>query len=855
MKSALAIKILVAATVIFGIGAYAVGRKAEETQLPTGRRITPVGTQLEVGSFPVNMAASLDNKFLFVTNSGYREFLTSIRVSDGKVISKIPVPVGKGKSPEGLYFGLSVLPDGTLAVSRGAEDRVAIYNVSRTGEIDPNPKFVADPFVGTGTSLKNNCAGIATDSTGSTLYVANNETGVETNMKGSLSVVDLRSGNVTARVTTGGFPYAVASITNGNKKDRKVYVSSERDSLLNVFDPKKPGSVSTVKVGASPIGLTLDKSQKHLYAANASSDTISVINTDNDRVEKTILLRPDDVRDLPGCTPTASALSTDESRLYVTLADMNAVAVVDLKEGRTIGYIGVGWYPTAIWVSPETGKIFVANAKGVQSRNPNKVKGEHGTYIQNIIEGTVSVFDTPTDAALSEMTLDVLTDSRVAAVRVKADDILQNPGIKHVIYIIKENRTYDQVFGDVPTGNGDPSLTLFGKQITPNQHALAERFALLDNFYDCSEVSADGWSWSTSGMVGQHTARNAPYNYSGRGRVYDFEGQNNGVPVDLLNIPDVAKAPGAYIWDNVMTHGKGLRNYGFFVSFADPGTRQKAGDKTTAKENMPNKKSLIGKTDLDYRLFDGDYPDSDAYAAHGLTYPKRLKEYGKHHAPSRFAEWKQEFTGYVKHNNMPDFMMLRLGNDHTDGTSVGSPAPQSMVADNDYAVGQLVEAVSHSPYWKSTAVFVLEDDAQGGNDHVDAHRSTAFVISPFVHRGTIDHRFFNTDSTLRTMEILLGLPPMNQYDAAASVYKFFDRQADNIEPYSALLPDRSVLAKTNGTASYKSDVSNKMNFKTADSVPAELLNDIVWHSIKGSSVPVPATPHRHAVSSRKDADD
>jgi YVTN family beta-propeller protein len=592
-------------------------------------------------------------------------------------------------------------------------------------------------------------------------------------------------------------------------------------------DPQAKQVARTIATGSNPTALLLDRYQRRLYVANSGSDTLSIVDTTNDRILRTVLLRPDDVRGLPGFSPLGMAISPDEARLYVAMADMNAVAVVGLPEGKLLGYIPVGWYPTSVAVSPDGRKLFVANAKGVRERNPNADK----RYTLDILEGTVSIIDTPSAEALRPMTAQTLVNNRVAFAARRAAAKFKNPGIKHVIYIIKENRTYDQVFGDMPRGKGDPSLCMFPRPVTPNQHALAERFVLLDNFYDCAEVSADGWNWSTSGMANPYVARNAPYNYSGRGRSYDFEGQNNGVPVDLLGFKDVATAAGGYIWDAVIKKGLSYRNYGFFVNFDDPATRSKEGERTGAPENVPNKKALQGRTDTNFRLYDTNYPDSDAYRLYSLTYPGMTPPYGKFAAPSRFAAWKREFDEYVSRGDMPRFMTIRMGNDHTNGTRPGSPSPRAMVADNDFAVGQVVEAVSKSPFWKSTAIFILEDDAQNGFDHVDAHRSIAAVISPYTKRGSLDSRFYNTDSMLHTICLLLGVPPMNQYVAAAPPMDVFGAAPENIEPYTAALPAREIMAEINGRTAYRAEDSLKLNFADADAVPDQELNDILWHAL------------------------
>ncbi len=348
----------------------------------------------------------------------------------------------------------------------------------------------------------------------------------------------------------------LSPLPKGADAEKKVYVSSEQDgcvAALDVADPANGKDVKDIKTGDHPTALLLDREQKRLFVANSGSDTVSLIDTANNAVTRTWNVRGKSK--LPGATPTGLALSPDESRLYVTLADQNALAVIDLKSGKNepMGMIPTGWYPTSVVVSGDGKRLFVANAKGARTRNPNGDPGrkaDNEKYIENIIEGTVSMIPTPSDAELGRLT-QIATRLNLAPDNQK----LPHTGIKHVIYIIKENRTYDEILGDLPQGNGDKSLTLFGRDVTPNQHALAERFVLLDNFYCSAEVSADGWNWTISGMGSEYNERNVPFNYSGRGRDYDFEGQINGTPVDLLDKPDVNRAPGGYIWDAVAQKG------------------------------------------------------------------------------------------------------------------------------------------------------------------------------------------------------------------------------------------------------------------------------------------------------------
>ncbi len=853
------------------VGAARGRQLSAEPPLPTGKLLTPQGKQTEVGSFPANMALSPDGKWIVVTDTGAREFLSVLDSTTGLLVSQLAVEGGSGRSKAALYAGLAFGPTGTsgvntLYVSHGPEDRVAVCTIGSDGKLTDTGRSLNDPSSlpdAAKSARPNFLAGIALSSDATRCYAAHNETSAYTDYKGSVGILDTATNRVLGRVTVPAFPYALAAVTQGPNADRKVYVASERDGVVSVLDVVKPSApllAKNIRVGDHPMALLLDRTQGRLYVANAGSDSLTVIDTSSDRAVRTLPLRPLGGSSLPGMTPTGLTLSPDETRLYVTLGDWNAVAVIDLGKSSIAGYIPVGWYPTSVLVSRDGARLFVANAKGEHSRNPNKPRellgGRRDTYIENIIEGTVSMLPVPTAESLRMGTAQTLANNRLLPSGKPAEDpalaTLRNIGIRHVIYIIKENRTYDQVLGDMPQGNGDPSLTLFGRAVTPNQHALAERFGLFDNFYDCAEVSADGWNWSTSGMTSEYTARNVHFNYSGRGRDYDFEGATNGSPVDLLGMPDVAEAPGGYIWDQCRKSGLTYRAYGFFSAFAD---LKDAKGKLLVAANAPLRKALVGHMDESYLRFVMAYPDSEASKRHGVTAPGQLAKFGKFDAPSRYSEWKREFDEFVKDGSLPRFEMIRLPCDHTSGTTPGSRSPRAMVADNDYAVGQLVEAVSRSPYWKDTAIFILEDDAQDGQDHVDAHRSTTFVISSHLQHGVIDHHFYNTDSVLHTMEALLGLPPMNQYVATAPLFAGFGPAPIGAEPYSAILPAKEIISEVNQATAYRAKESSRLDFSQADRVPDGILNDILWHSIKGAKAPMPASRHLFRPNAKAPASD
>ncbi len=861
------------AGVCVGLAAARGGRQnAAEAPLSTGKLLTLQGRQqTEVGSYPANMILSPDGKWIVVTDTGAREFLSVLDATTGKLVSQIGVGNDGGRNKPALYVGLAFGPspnaEGSLSLyaSHGPEDKVAVYTVGMDGKLTDTGHSLDDPS-GLPAEAKaarpNFLAGLALSADGRRCYAVHNETSAFTDYKGSVSVIDTASNRVLGKVTTPAFPYAIAVRTESAGNAETVYVASERDGVVSILDASKPEALSLVKnvaVGDHPMALLLDKAQRRLFVANASSDDVSILDTATNRVMRTLPLRPPGGTRLPGMTPTNLALSPDESRLYVTLGDWNAVAVVDLQSNTVAGYVPTGWYPTAVVVSPDGSRLFVSNAKGAQTHNPNKPNGAEAgrdTYIENIIEGTVSMLTVPTAGDLKTDTAQALVNNHLAPNGKMPEDpariALAQSGIKHVLYIIKENRTYDQVLGDLPQGNGDASLVMFGRTVTPNLHALAERFGLFDNFYDCAEVSADGWNWSTSGMVSEYTSRNVHFNYSGRGRAYDFEGSTNDAPVDLLGMKDVAEAPGGYLWDLCHKHGRSYRTYGIFTAFAD--LKDPKGN-LMAPANTPLKKAMVGHSDDNFLRFSMDYADSEAWQKHNLTTPGLVTKFGKFDSPSRYSEWKREFDQFVKDGNLPQFEMVRLPCDHTSATRPGSRSPRAMVADNDYAVGQLVEAVSKSPYWKDTAIFVLEDDAQDGQDHVDAHRSINFVISSHLAGGAVDHHFYNTDSVLHTMEVLLGLPPMNQYDATAPLFPGFSPTPVNAAPYTAVLPAREILAEINDTNAYRAQDSRRLDFSQADRVPDGILNDILWHSIKGVGAPMPASHHLFPVTKRPQSRD
>ncbi|MDB5289226.1 MAG: Phosphoesterase family [Phycisphaerales bacterium] len=928
-----------AAALITLAGFLCVGCESRPTEaspqtvpLATGRALdaqAPPATQ-PVGSLPVNLAASPDGKFVIVTDAGFKQALWSIGTEDGKGVSHVEFPTSRADHNNGLYYGLVIAPDNTVYAAQGNRDSVAVLALGADGTLEKKRTI--------NTRVSDFPAGLALDGRGY-LYVTNNdptaiasrtpspapathpaangnedpeEDVAATGLNASVAIYDAKSGKEVGRVELPGavpgtsvFPLSVAALRDGHK----VYVASERDAglyLIDATDPAHPKQTGFLATGANPDALLFDKAQARLFVANAHSDTISVIDTSTDHIVSTVLLRPEIAKNLAGATPTGLALSPDEKTLYASLGDMNAVAVVEVEQGEAPalrGYIPAGWYPTAVSVSPDGKRLLVADAKGLEPRIPHDAVNGNLRSPLFLVPGLVTTIPVPTEKELPALTERALAAARLTPADIKQGNPLEKIGLKagkiqHVIYIIKENRTYDQVLGDVPQGNGDAQRCIFGKDITPNQHALAERFVLFDNFYDSGEVSGDGWVWSTQAQANEYVIRNVPYNYSSRGRSFDFEGQTNdyltggfpakgpdGKPLSehpafkngAKPIPDVAQAPGGHLWDMAKKAGLSYRNYGFFSS----GGIKTAGkivipdNYPTAVGLQPGGHDLAGVTDLDFRRFDLDYPDSEARQMlakqtgdNAYYTPKRA--YGTHAAPSRFSEWRMEFEQMLAKDAsggaVPAFMTVRLPCDHTSGLSLFKHSPRSMVADNDYGVGQFVEAISKSPIWKSTAIFIIEDDAQNGPDHVDIHRSTCFVISPWIKAHSVDHSFQNTVSVIRTMELLLGLDPMCQYDAAArSILDWTDAPA-NAEPYAAIMPDIKALKETNMLPRQDAAAADpklaeliqksaELDFTRADRAPAELLNQMIWASVRGTASVMPPTPHGPEVGKKAAKDD
>ena len=911
-----------------------------------------------------------EGRFLLAVNSGYgvqfnaaaNRGQQSLAVIDlntkpAAVIQNVYFP-----SPQSVNVGVVFSPaprdDGSYAlyVSGGFENKIWIFRFQPNSQtpitpVSPGPNTnVEAPFIDvTGFAFAANSprynsdrapvypTGIAISPDGNTLFVANNlgdSLGVIQDLRGSRKLVrvDLRWNPDSEQFV---YPYGVAVVPeqNGNVK---AYVTCWNDSSVAVVRPGQP--VSRLSVGRHPTVMLLNPARTRLYVANSNDDSVSVVDTKTDKEIERISVRLSEGVP-PGNSPEGLALRGDD--LYVANAHSNSVAVVELSgkasgEGgdedrsKVRGFIPTGQYPSAVALIGQT--IFIGNGKGTGVQNsslvvdnsgrvpnaPNerfpagsgRAGGQGGQYSAAIVVGNISAVNVPDDPALARYTQQVMRNNGLLGQRQTSLFAGRSP-IKHVIYVIKENRTYDQVFGDVEKSgdgtkaDGDASLAIFGggaaatrpngerQDITPNHRALALRFGLLDRFFVNSEASPDGHNWSTAAFSTDYVDKAFRWNYSRRGRTYDYEGFNrlpnyepmrnapslfepNATSVDVRKfleryIPylngarDVAEPETLYLWDAAARARLTHYNYGEFIatlSEADVAAirnnRAKTyPDLTPTISAFGTKKSLEGRFNPHYRNFDMDTPDAmtvDSYRVARESSGSVSALISDAHRDSRFrgnsrlGVWLAEFQQFVNEHSagvadrFPNLSIIRLSNDHTDGIAARKPTPQFYVADNDYGLGLLVEAVSNSPYWKDTAIVVVEDDAQDGPDHVDAHRSVALIISAYNRPGALIHEFHNTVSLIRTIELLLGIEPMNQLDATATPINIF-RAEPNLKPYKALLPNVSLdnlitpPARDAATA-YWMQRTEEQDLAHADMADPEVLNRIIWFSVKGN-VPMP----------------
>jgi sugar lactone lactonase YvrE len=773
-----------------------------EVRLPNQWSLRPAGRQVALGDFPVNLALHPEGKWLAVLHAGYGEhevMVVSLQGERQRVTCRVVVPQ--------TFYGLCFAPDGkTLFASGGEFEVVHAFTfddglLGRRRELRVAP--ARDKFIP---------VGLAVDASGRTLFAAGTwGDGV------CLLPLDNPDGRRTVALEKGSYPYACLP----EPKTNRLFVSLWGKAGVAVLDPGAGKVVATWPTESHPTEMALAPDGKTLFVACANSTKVSVLDvTDNGKALETIhsALYPGAPS---GNTPNSLSLTPDGQLLFVANADANNLAVFNVAErgkSQPLGFIPVGWYPTCVRFNPADQCLYVTNGKGLSSRaNPqgpgpytNRQLGPLYQYIGGLMQGTLAIIDLPAPQRLAEYTKQAYAcsplqkDSAVVGDWPEGNPVPNKVGdpspIKHCIYVIKENRTYDQVFGDIKEGNGEPSLCLFGEKVTPNHHKLVRQFVLLDNFYVEGEVSADGHQWSMAAYATDFVEKVWPLNYRGsplrKLNAYPSEGV----------FAAMEQPAGGYLWDRAAEAGVSYRSYGEWI---DNGPRPGQPGKARVK-------ALEGHFDPLFWGYDLDYPDQ-----------KRA---------DRFIE---ELARFEKEGEMPRLTILRLPNDHTSGTRVGKPTPTAYVADNDLALGRVVEAVSKSKFWKDTAIFVLEDDAQNGPDHVDAHRSVALVVSPYTKRGHVDSTMYSTSSMLRTMELILGLKPMSQFDAAARpMYHSFQNKPD-LSAYEHV-PAQVDLQETNKETAWGAKLSETFDLTKEDAADDLLFNEVIWRSVKGPASPMPA---------------
>jgi YVTN family beta-propeller protein len=745
--------------------------------LPSGRAITPAGNQLLVGRFPGNMIMSPDGKTIVISNNGYGgNSLVLVDTATGKIRQTVPTP------DDWLLYGLAMSEDGTrLYAAGGVSKYVYKYTIDGNGTAAFALKM--------GNGKDGFPTGLALSKDGTKLYVANYNTN-------NIMVLDAETGAILQIQGAGFRPFGLALSPDGSR----IYASSwgtvtfDDPPVVNIFDAASLSFIKELKVGKNPERILADPARSRLYVLNSDQETVSVIDTVSDTVTSTISLLSSP--DAPtGVFPLGASLSPDGSTLYVAAAAKNSVEAVDLASLKVLGSIPAGWYPLAVEASKDGKKLFVLNGKGEGTGSNADMK-----YIAHKMTGTLSILDAPDAAALSDHTKKVEANNLRPMQFFGAEKCAgQNfpipfaPGggspIEHVIFILKENRTFDQVFGDFEGAERDPNLCEFcdrqaGKDTwyTPNHHKLAREFVIADNFYTESEVSVQGHLWATGMEVNDFSERTWLMSYR----------SSDGMVAPLSGVEPSTSPLNPYLFEHLYNNGVSFIDYGQVVG-------------------------MLNQPEMIFKYWDQSYP--------GLFFTLSVKDKTR-------AEY---FIKRLKDGFLPRFTYMLLPCDHTEGTQKGRPTPESHVADNDEALGMIVDALSKSRFWDSSLVLVTEDDPQDGYDHVDAHRTLALLISPWTKRGHITKVHYSFASMFATFERILGLKPLNTYDANASpMFDCFTNIPD-MTPYDYI--PRKIPEILNTAAAVFSEESERMDFSVPDNAPG--LQKVLWHHMRGKDRPYP----------------
>ncbi|MDZ7290039.1 MAG: bifunctional YncE family protein/alkaline phosphatase family protein [candidate division KSB1 bacterium] len=778
--------------------------------LPNGWMLEPAGEHLELGDLPLGIDLTPDERFAAVTNSGGEQNVFIIDLKTRRITDTLRT----GHT----WLGVRFFDRGRqLAASGGNRNVVFLFDFAN-GQATPHDTiklgeaFPRQRFAG---------GGIDVGSEGQILFAVNRADSI-------LYAYDLTLKTFRYQIKLPAEPYTCRA----HPTRPEVFVSVWGGAQIVVIDRTQEKIVASIATGDHPNDMAFSPDGQRLFVANANLNSVSIIDIVQRRVIETILtaLSPDAP---PGSTPNGLAISADGKQLFVANADNNYVAVFDITlpgQTRSKGFIPVGWYPTALRALRSSPILLAVNGKGhggsrANPGGPNPYQRNTDAiseYIARLFKGSLSFIPQPDDQQLRRYSETVYRNSPFVQRRrqdMEESISVNNPiprkaggasPIKYVFYIVKENRTYDQVFGDIPEGNGDCKLVLFPEEVTPNHHALAREFVLLDNLYADAEVSADGHEWSMAAYATDFVEKNWPGVYGGKGGTYPAEGSLR-----------IAEPSSGYIWDLCRRAKLSYRSYGEFVGYAVPGRKDTV---------MTKIESLQGHIATNFPPYDLNIADT-----------------------TRFRIWQQEFDEFDKNGKLPRFQVIRLPNDHTAGTRKNMPTPRAMVADNDLALGMMIDRISHSRYWKECAIFVVEDDAQNGPDHVDAHRMIGLVIGPYVKRHSVDRHMYSTASVLRTMELILGLPPMTQFDAGAlPMYASFTDIPD-FTPYT-YRPANINLKEMNPDNAYGQLRSEEMNLAVEDAIPDVEFNEIIWKSIRGADSEMPA-PVRSAFVRVGNSDD
>jgi YVTN family beta-propeller protein len=785
--------------------------------LPNGWRITPAGKPIaELGDLVLKMVRSPDGKVIVAGHGGYLPHgLSVIDAKTHRLVQEVPLKTA--------WLGLSWSGDGhTLYVSGGnanGEKKIEaslapIYALAyANGRLDPKPKA---EFRDTLPTDQTWWSGVLADPRRGVVWAANRGTSMEAT---DVVQFDAKSGAIKGRVRVGVSPYELALTADG----RRLFVSNWGDRSVSVVDAASLKVVKTIPVGFNPNDMALSADGR-LFVACSNENTVYVIDTRTLEVLETVSISLYPKAPL-GSTPNALALDARRKLLFVANADNNDIAVVDIhaREHSSVeGFIPAGWYPSALALGEAGQALYIGSSKG-ESGHPT-LKGPTSPLASKYNgDETIKTLQTSSverlpladlKPRLAGWTKQVLAntpynDGLLKAARPSASASIlpsrvgQGSPIKHVIYIIKENRTYDQVYGDLAHTNGDPRLAIFGRQITPNQHAMAEQFAAFDNCYADGDVSKDGHSWANAAYATDQNEKSWPTEYGGHSQ-----------PVwrSMAYMPS-----GGYLWDAARRKGLTYRSYGEYA------TRASTGEPML---QISGANGLVGHV-------------SPNYLQNRVRDTENAKVF-----LDEFAGYEANFDSKDPDKRLPNYVVMSMQENHTHGTDPKSFSPRAMVANQDYALGQMLERLTHSRYWPQMAVFIMEDDAQDGPDHVDARRTACLVISPYVKRGIVDSTLYTTSSMVRSIELLLGMPPLSQYDAAATpFYAAFGVTAD-LTPFKGL-PAQYDVNEMNSPKAYGARESAKMNFAEADEAPMHRLNEIIWKSVRGAASPMPPPVHRY----------